>query len=555
MADTKIKLKSSRADAPAGDTALPVLDTEIAHRLLDPFETLYMGLLRSNDPLLLEKGGAHSGAELYRDLKRDGKVFSALQKRKLALIGRPFQVDPVKAGARGKRDAALLNDILKRSGFDALCNNLLEALLLGTAINEVVFTIREGQYELARSPARALRRFVYIQTEPGQPPELRLLTRSNMLTGEPLPDRAFVVHRVNPEEDNPWGTGLGLQLYWAVFFKRKALISWNKLNDRMGVPVPWGKYPKNAGPKEKGTLFDALKALSNDGVVMTPEGTMIELLESKMTSGAITTQQGLCEYMDDWIDAVLLGQEARSKSGGALASASKERADVRLDLVQADSDLLAETLNRTVIKWLCELNGLAPCTVSRVIKEEADLKAMAEADKTVSEMGFELDEATVVERYGEGWKKAAPAVPPPAPPGGPGVEGAAPVRAPVPPPAPMPGAPAATPGPGPTAPGAAPVQFAEAVITGGQEAIDEAIAALPDTELQAAMRDLLAPLLAAVEATDTFEDALAAAERAYPRMDTARLQSLLARAMFGAETFGRLEAASQSGLLITKEKP
>lgn len=75
------------------------VDTEIATRLRDPFETLYMGLVRSNDPLLLEKGGASSGAELYLDLKRDGKVFASLQKRILAQIGRPFQVTPVKQGA------------------------------------------------------------------------------------------------------------------------------------------------------------------------------------------------------------------------------------------------------------------------------------------------------------------------------------------------------------------------------------------------------------------------------------------------------------------------
>lgn len=47
-----------------------------------------------------------------------------------------------------------------------------------------------------------------------------LLTAENMLTGVELPERKFIVHRCNPEDDNPYGTGLGLQLYWPVF-KRK----------------------------------------------------------------------------------------------------------------------------------------------------------------------------------------------------------------------------------------------------------------------------------------------------------------------------------------------
>lgn len=529
MAETKTR--SSR-----GKAAAPQLDTEIAHRLVDPFEQLFMGLVRTNDPLLLEKGGASSGADLYRDLKRDGKVFSSLQKRKLAQISRPFQCEPIKDSPKGKADAEALQDILKRCGFDQLCMDLLDALLCGAGINEIVFTVRDSQYEVARAPKRALKRFAFVQVEEGKPPELRMLTRDNMLTGKPLPDRAFVVHRVNPEDDNPWGTGLGLQLYWAVFFKRKAMIAWNKRNDREGSAIPWGKYPKGAGPQEKGTLFAALKALANDGVIMTPEGTMIELLESKLASGTITSQQQLCEYMDDWIDAVLLGQDARSKSGGALAAASKERSDVRMELVQADSDLLCETLNKSLIAWVCDLNGFEPCMVSRQIKEEEDLKEAATTDKTVSDMGFELDESQVVAKYGEGWRKKATPAPTPAP-------GAAPGATPGPTPAPQPSAtPAPTAAPTPTAKpgaGAGTASFAEPEIVDGQAAIDAAIAALPDSELQDAMKGLLEPLLQAVEASSSFEEALAAAEAAYPRMNKAKLQSLLARAMFGAETFGR----------------
>jgi phage gp29-like protein len=222
---------------------------------------------------------------------------------------------------------------------------------------------------------------------------------------------------MNPEDDNTYCTGLGLQLYWPVFFKRKGIIAWNKLNDRFGSPTPWGKYPRNAGPKEKGTLFDALRAISNDGVVMTPEGMQIELLESKLT-GSVSTQESLCNFMDDWIAEVLLGQEPRTSGGGALAAASKERTAVRLDLVQADSDLLSDTLNNTLIRWICEYNGLAPCLVYRVIAEEEDLKASSETDKNVSEMGFELNLDAVRAKYGEGWEKKAPApAQPPALPG------------------------------------------------------------------------------------------------------------------------------------------
>ena len=507
--------------------AAPLLDTEVANRLRDPFETTWMGVLQTSDPLLLEKGDPNG--EIYRDLKRDGKVYAGLQKRQLALISRPWQVEPVEDGEAGTADAEVVADILKRCAFDQVCRDLMDALLRGFAVSEIVWTVRDGMIVPDRVVKRAQRRFKFVQQEENASPELRLLTRENMMTGVELPARKFIVHRMNPEDDNPYGTGLGLQLYWPVFFKRKGIIAWNKLNDRFGSPTPWGKYPRNAGPKEKGTLFDALRAISNDGVVMTPEGMQIELLESKL-SGSVSTQESLCNFMDDWIAEVLLGQEPRASGGGALAAASKERTAVRLDLVQADSDLLSDTLNNTLIRWICEYNGLAPCLVYRVIAEEEDLKASSETDKNVSEMGFELNLDAVRAKYGEGWEKKAP---PPVPPL---------VVAP-------PAVPAKTSAPGGSnenggdaPPEGGTADFAERTQFDGQQAIDDAIAAIPDAELQAAMAGLMEPLLAAIDAAGSFEEALVAAEAAYPYMDTAKLQSLLARAMFGAEAFGRQES-------------
>ena len=382
----------------------PELNTEVANRLRDPFEQLFEGVLRTNDPLLLERGHGGHSFELYRDLKRDGKVFSGLQKRKLALISRPWQVDPIEDGEAGQRDAAMVLAMLKSVMFDKLCSELLDALLVGFVPTEIVWTVRNGLVTPDRVVKRAQRRFVYVQLDANAAPELRLLTASNMLTGEVLPPHKFIVHRVNPEDDNPYGTGLGLQLYWPVFFKRKGILSWNKLNDRFGSPTPWGKYPKNSGPKEKGTLFDALKAMSNDGVMMTPEGMSIELLESKLT-GSISTQKDLCAYMDGWIQEVILSQEP-GKSTGATAASANEREDVRLDLVQADADLLSDTLNSTLIKWFCEFNGLALCQVSRVIKKPEDLKAASETDVNVASLGFRPTLEAIRARYGDGWEDA-----------------------------------------------------------------------------------------------------------------------------------------------------
>lgn len=508
---------------------LPELDTEVANRLRDPFEINYMGVLRTNDPLLLERG--NSGAqsfELYRDLKRDGKVFGGLQKRKLALIGRPWQVDPIDDGEAGQRDAAVVLAMLKSVMFDKLCGELLDALLVGFVPAEIVWTVKDGLVTPDRVVKRAQRRFVYVQTDLNSAPELHLLTVSNMLTGEALPPNKFIVHRFNAEDDCPYGMGLGLQLYWPVFFKRKGILSWNKLNDRFGSPTPWGKYPKGAGVKEKGTLFDALRAMSNDGVLMTPEGMSIELLESKLT-GSVSTQKELCDYMDGWISEVILSQEATQRTG-ATGAASNEREDVRLDLVQADADLLSDTLNNTLIKWFCEFNGLAPCQVSRVIKKSEDLKAASETDVNVSTMGFKPTLEAIRARYGDGWDKTPPP-PPPVPPLLPSGS----------PPVPDAGA---QPGNGSAA------SFAEAAKAAKQiDPVGPATDALMQvcTPLWSALVDQIQALVNSAGSLPELQQILV---QAYGDLDTTELVKLMAAAMALAELRGMDAVHSETGAIL-----
>ena len=521
----------------------PELLTEVASRRADPFEVDFMGVLKSNDPLLSERG---DNLEVYRDLKRDAKVFSSLQKRIGALLCHPWAVDPVRPGDTASSEA--LSSLLKMFNFDQLCRDLMDAVLMGYAISEIVWVARDGFIVPDRIPKRRQKRFVFVDEESragrgssrtaptrNAGAQLHLLTREQMLKGIPVPDKKFIVHRVNPEDDNPYGMGLGLQLFWPVFFKRKGIIAWAKLCDRFGTPTVWGQFPRDAGPKAKRTLADGLKAFASDGYIMTPEGALIQLLESHV-GGNITTQEALIRAMDDYIAETLLGQEPKSESGGALAAASKERAAVRLDLVQADSDLLSETLNRTLIAWICEFNGLGACTVYRQIKEEEDKKAESETDKNVSEMGFQLSEEAVRAKYGEGWSRSEdrgrktedsqlaafaefvrrsedkrlrtedsqlPAATPPQ-----GLQSSV-------------------------------IRPLSSESDPAQQAMDDAVDAVPDAAFDAAMAGIVEPLLAAIEGADNFEDALAAAGKALPDVDPRRLQSLLARAMFGAELFGR----------------
>ena len=58
--------RTARSVVPAAP-AHPELDSEFANRLRDPFETNYMGVLRTNDPLLLESVAIRGERGSYND--------------------------------------------------------------------------------------------------------------------------------------------------------------------------------------------------------------------------------------------------------------------------------------------------------------------------------------------------------------------------------------------------------------------------------------------------------------------------------------------------------
>lgn len=540
MADTKPLRRVRAITKPIGPAdSLPssgpmppaVLDTEIGHRLRDPFEPLFMGVVRSNDSILREKGGHHDW-RIYRDLKRDGKVASGMRKFIGTLLRYPYQIDPLEDSARGKADAATLKRILDAAPFNRACRNLMEAELTGWSVVEVVPTYRDGLIQIGQMLQRPQRRFVYVQDDASRPPELRMLTTLDMIRGEAIPQDQFVVHKVDDEDDNPYGLGRGHQLYWPVFFKRKGIAAWSKLVDRFGSPTPWGKYPSGATPQQRGTLRDALQAFSNDGYMMTPDGNSIELIESKLT-GSITTQEALADYMDDWIAEVWCQPPSRG-SGGAQAAAAAERERLLLDQVQAADELLSDTLNGTLLQWLCRWNGLTPCKISRQIKPSDDRKGRAEADSKVYGMGFEPTQPYIDEHYGVGWvRRSAPAPADGTPGQNPAGDGVANKLAKL-------------------LAGRNRASFAETkpkkpTLPQDQLDLDAAVDALPAEMLARVAREMLTPLMQAVDEADSYEELLAKLEGLFPGIPTAELQSTLAEAMFGAELHGVASVDDEAG--------
>jgi hypothetical protein len=207
---------------------------EIATARSDPRRWHYGERIENDDPIIRSRGAA-KGLDLYDEIERDPQVGCELGKRRMALLGREWRIDAGAADPRAERARDLVERALKAARFNQAVEKLLDAVLKGLAVVEVMWVMRGGEVMPAELRGRDPMRFRAALPPDGAPPPapeaappafvLRLLTRSAPTEGVPLPARKFVAHRFGARYENPWGLGLGSRLFWPVFFKRQGIGS------------------------------------------------------------------------------------------------------------------------------------------------------------------------------------------------------------------------------------------------------------------------------------------------------------------------------------------
>lgn len=392
--------------------AKPVTE-EIATVVRDTTRRFFGRTLTNEDDTLVTRGGA-KGLRIYDELKRDCHALAVLNKRKLAVIARPWEITPASESRRDKRAADLIRDMVDGMQFDRICMELLDATLKGYSVGELMPEVRPAVNAKIDSAIlvkdvipRSAQRFVFDVDS-----NIRLLTIEAPMEGVELPERKFVVHR-SGGTDSPYGLGIGSALFWPVFFKRQGVGFWLSLADKYGMPTAVGKY---SNKEDKAALEEALAALAQNFAITVPEGTVVDLLESaRAASGDVYDK--LIRYLDEQMSEAVLGEtmSTTSKSSGIGSSQADVHNEVRIELAKADADLLSDTINSTLVKWVIDWNmpGAGYPKIYRDFEEPEDLDRRADRDTKVVGMGYRPTDKYILDTYGEGWERTAPADAPP----------------------------------------------------------------------------------------------------------------------------------------------
>ncbi len=398
---------SDDTPAPASTAATADLKREIASIDRSITDVLLYGggskILLNGDEVLRARGRS-KGLALYSELERDAHAGSLLAKRKRAVTSREWGVTPASEDAADVEVAEFVKATVAGLKFDKLTRALLDATLKGFSVAELIWDVRDGRLVPVRFKKRNQVRFVFDIDW-----NLRLLTRENGLDGEALPDRKFITHRVGESDDSPYGTGVGRQLFWPVYFKRQNISFWLIFNDKFGSPTTVGKYPRGTSESEQASLLSAIRRISQEAGLIVPEGMEVELMEAARTGG--DCYERLCQYMDAEISKAVLGETLTTqvgKDGGSYALGDVHN-EVRLETAKDDADDLSDTLNATLVKWIVDLNfpGRVPPTLWRNFEEEADLSQQAETDAKIKDLGWQRTEESFIEIYGPGFERSA----------------------------------------------------------------------------------------------------------------------------------------------------
>lgn len=365
--------------------------------------TRYTGgqLLYPTDEVLRQRG---SGLDLtiYKQVLSDPKCGSSFGERRSAVTSAEWAVEPASDRRIDKRAAEYVTQQLRHVGLDRITDLMLYSIWYGYGVAEWLYEMRDGLVALAACKVRDRRRFRFKPDG-----SLRMLTRSQMSDGIPLDPGKFWVLSVGADhDDEPYGTGLGHWAYWPVLFKRQGLARWLTFLDRFAQPVAVGTYDSKLDDEsgtQRARLLSALRALRTDSGIALPEGMAITLLEAARSGTA--DYEAMYRLMDQVLAQVIVGQTMTSESGSSMAQANVHLS-VRGNIVKADADLICESLNRTVVRWLTAWNfaGADPPRLHRKLDPPSDLDKQAERDERLSRIGYRPTLKQVQEDYGGEWE-------------------------------------------------------------------------------------------------------------------------------------------------------
>lgn len=462
-----------------------------------------------------ENGDIKAQAELFADIEeKDGHIFSEMSKRKRAVIGLDWRIVPPPGSSDAERQLAeeikgwlaLLPDL------EDLMFDLLDAVGHGFACVEIEWQQAGGLW-LPKSFNHRPQGWFKVDAADNV-----RLARQGSPEGEELWEFGWIVHKHRSRSGILARGGLMRTLVWPYLFKNYSVRDLAEFLEIYGLPTRIGKYTVGADETDKLTLLKAVREIGHNAAGIIPETMEIELLNA--ASGSSEPFMAMVDWADKTSSKAILGGTLTSQADGKTSTNALGQVhnEVRHDLLVSDAKQLAGTLTQQLILPLLLLNkgNVDEARLPRFVFDTQlpeDLTAYAESLPKLVEIGMKIPLE---------WAQGKLAIPMAAE--------DEPVLAVQPPEQGI---------------KAAPLSYRRVALSKQGEFLDMGQATLDNARLDnIALPEHIEPFLRglgqALAEGDSYEAVQERLLRAYPDLESAAFQTALARVVFVADLWGRL---------------
>jgi phage gp29-like protein len=366
------------------------LSEHVATRDRSP-DFVALGMYLPNPDPILKKMG--KDVEVYRQLRGDAHTGGCIRRRKAAVKSLEWRIEKDKASSRMHK---IVQAVFDRLDLDTLINELMDAVLYGYQPLEVIWSKGQGRAPLPdRIVGKPADWFIFDADA-----QLRFRSRENLMEGEALAPRKFLLAQQEATYANPYGFADLSMCFWPVTFKKGGLRYWVKFTEKYGMPWAVGKQPRNSPKAETANLLDQLEAMIEDAVAVIPDDASVEMLQATGASGSADAYERLLMFCRSEVAIALLGQNQSTEASSTHASASAGL-DVAGEIRDGDKGLVESVLNKQLIRWIVDLHEgeSAPAPIFELFEEQEISSKKEDRDKVRKENGVVFTRSYFLREY------------------------------------------------------------------------------------------------------------------------------------------------------------
>jgi hypothetical protein len=334
------------------------------------------------------------GLEAYDDLLEDARVKACLVNRRAGTMSLKWTIDQNDCPVRMMK---IVEKIFEALPIYDIISEILLCAFYGYSVSEVNWTAQDGMFIPESVIPKAPRWFVWSEEN-----ELRYRTKVNMVQGEPVPPRKFIVSRIFPSYQDPYSSreAIGPAVYWPVQFRKMDLRYAVTFVEKYAMPWIDVQHESGLQAERLTEVINGIQQVFSDGLIAHPDNTTVTPLAIG-DSKSMDNYVAFLDMLNREIDMAILGTNLMTEVKGGSFAAATAHAGVRDDIIQMDSRCVEEFFNQ-LIEWFAWYNYPASVTRPkfRLYRNYPPSKDRAEIDTMLGKLGVKFAKSYFQRTYG-----------------------------------------------------------------------------------------------------------------------------------------------------------